>query len=218
MLETEQKHLAKLLTAARDSTYGKYLPLFVESFPMKTGKMQRRVNAFVKPVDFHHYYTMNEVHAKHESLDGRHLAWIFKRMLTVIGFAHIHGIIHGAILPEHCLLDTVGHGIQLVGWGQSIEKGKTISMISSKHKGMYPKEVLEKKPAGFETDIFMAANCIEYLAGDCLTVPLEIQRFINSCLLPGMSMRPKNAWELQDEFEKLLGTVYGKPRYVKLAM
>ena len=37
------------------------------------------------------FYTLEQVHEQHPALDGRHLAWIFKRLLTVLGFCHRQG-------------------------------------------------------------------------------------------------------------------------------
>jgi hypothetical protein len=100
LLTAEWKTLARLMAAAGDTTYGKYLPALVESFPF-TGKMPRQVNAFRFRPGFH---TLEQVHEQHPALDGRHLAWIFKRLLTVLGFSHRQHIIHGAVLPCHVMI------------------------------------------------------------------------------------------------------------------
>ena len=219
LLETEQKHLAKLLTAAATGTYSHYLPLLVESFLAKD-KIQKRVNVF--PADSG-FYTLEQVHAKHPELDGRHLAWIFKRLLTVLGFAKQQGVVHGAVLPAHIRLDAKNHGLQLVGWGQSVAPETPVKVISSKWCEWYPQEVLGKKPVGAETDLLMGASCMVYLSGgDPMTgqmpksVPVKISRFIQSCLLDGRSMRPPDPWDLLEEFDDTLKSVYGKPRFHKL--
>jgi serine/threonine protein kinase len=222
MLENERKALTALITDAGDLTYHKYLPVLVESFPVKQRNIQQRVNVFTWQEGFH---TAAKIHQQHEALGGRHLAWIFKRLLTALGFVHKRGWVHGAVLPEHCLIQVENHGLQLVGWGQSVEVNHRIHRISSRYKEWYPSEVLEKKLVGSETDIYMAAKLMIYLAGGDPVkeifpdiTPEPIKRFIRSCLLPGRLMRPGDAWLLFEELDNLLKAIYGPPRFIKLVM
>jgi hypothetical protein len=229
MLETEQKTLAAIISQAVSSHYDRYFPTPCESFPVND-TMQKRVNVFLHEPGF---YTLEQVHAQHPELDGRHLGWIFKRLLTALGFAHLCGFVHGAICPSHVLIkgdrgmseeDRGGHGLQLIGWGQSVKKGANITRGSAKYLSWYPHEVKNKQPALASTDIYMAARCILYLAsGDAenrnpRSVPAEIQRFLRSCLLEGSTMRPDDAWNLLKEFDEVLRGIYGPPTYHNLVM
>ncbi len=221
LLDNEQKNLQKLLWAAGDTTYRKYLPNLVASFTIG-GKVLRRVNVFRFLPGLH---TLEQVHEQHAALDARHLAWMFKRLLTVLGFAHRHGTLHGAVLPCHVLIDSAGHGLQLAGWGHSAGIARHIRAVPARYLSWYPPEVLTKRRASPATDLFLAARCMVYLAGgDALTnrmpdsVPLPMQRFFESCLLEGVRMRPNNAWRLLDEFDDLLRQLYGAPRFHELVM
>ena len=227
MLDGERKAIVDLLTAAGDTTYRKYFPTLVESFPA-FDKIQKRVNVFTTYAeDGVSIFTGEEIHEKLPALDGKHLAWMFKRILTAIGFAHRNGYVHGAILPPHIRFDIKNHGCQLTSWGHSVPMGGTITTISKKYKDWYPPEVLEKKAVRPGTDIYMAGKTILYLAGvdptkafklDKKQVPIPEQRFFQSCVLPGAKMRPDDAWKLQDEFTELLKEVYGKPKFAQLTM
>ncbi len=219
--ENEPRARVHLLTRASDTTYGRYLPTLAESFPLDDG-FPRRVNVFLHEPGL---YTLEQVHDQHPALDPRHLAWIFKRLLTVLGFCHAQGTIHGAVLPCHVLLHAGNHGLQLVGWGQSVALGRPITHLSPRYCDWYPREVVENRPAVPATDIFLAARCLVYLAGgDPLgermpgTVPEAIQRFVATCLLEGARMRPDDAWKLHDEFDDLLRRLYGPPRFHELKM
>ena len=222
LLDNERKVLAEVLTKAADTTYRKYFPTLVESFPAQD-KIAKRVNVFTyEPADF---YTGEELHSKIPELTSRHLAWMFKRLLTAIGFVHRAGYIHGAILPPHIRIQTKSHGIQLTSFSHAVNKGEKIKTISGKYKEWYPPEVLAKEAAIPETDIYMAAKCMFYLAGvdpnkpaniPATQIPIPMQRFFQSCLLPGAKMRPDDAWALHDEFDELLKTLYGKPRFQHL--
>lgn len=219
-LDIERKMLAKLLAAAGATTYRKYLPDLIESFLAR--EIRRRVNVFQSEPGFH---TLEQVHEQHPALDGRHLAWIFNRLLTVLGFCHRQGIIHGAVLPCHVMVQAASHGLRLVGWGQSVVKGRAIKTISTRYRDWYPPEVLRKQPAGPATDLFLAARCLVYLAGgDPVTnwmpeaVPQPMRQFIASCLLESARMRPDDAWALLEDFAELLQRLYGSPQFHELTL
>jgi hypothetical protein len=219
LLDIERKTLASLLAAAGETTYRKYLPSLVYSFPAP-GKFPRRVNVFLSDPGF---YTLEEVHAQHPALDGRHLAWIFKRLLTVLGFSHRQHTIHGAVLPCHVMVNAASHGLRLVGWGQSVPKGRPIRTIPTRYRDWFPPEALGKQPAGQATDLFLAARCIVYLAGgDPVTnwmpeaVLQPLQRFLTTCLLESTCMRPDDAWALLEDFDELLRRQYGPPKFHEL--
>jgi serine/threonine protein kinase len=221
LLTNERMTLAKLLTAAGETTYRKYLPTLVESFSL-TGKVPRRVNAFRYQPGFH---TLEQVHEQHASIDGRHLAWIFKRLLTVLGFSHRQHIIHGAVLPCQVMINAADHGLQLIGWGQSVREGQRLSSISDQYADWYPPEVWKKQPLGPATDLLLAARCLVYLAGGNPlanripdSVPTSMQQFIQSCLFESPRMRPDNAWALLDEFDDLLRQLYGAPKFHELVL
>lgn len=221
LLDNERRKLIDLLTAAGGTTYSRYFPVLAESFPAKD-LMQRRINVFVRE---RAAFTLEQVHTQHPQLDGYHLAWIFQRMLTALGFIQNQRIVHGAFLPPHVLLDVENHTLQLVGWGHSVANRETIKTISTTYKSWYPKEVLGKQSATHGTDVYMAAKCIVYLSGGNLitnqmpnSVPVPIQRFIKSCLLDGQKMRPDDSWKLIEDFENILHESYGPPKFYHLTM
>jgi hypothetical protein len=225
MLANEWRVLSTLLAraAAADSHYGRYFPAPAEWFPATQGQIHKRVNVFAYRPGF---YTLEQVRQRYPSgLDGRHLAWIFKRLLTAIGFTHRCGWVHGAVLPPHALLQADEHGLQLVGWGHAVHAGARIRTISTRYRDWYPTEVLRKKKAGPATDVFLAAKCLVYLGGgDPRTdqmpgfMPQQMQWFLKRCLFPNPAGRPGDAWALLDEFDRLLLGLYGPPAFYHLTM
>jgi hypothetical protein len=221
LLDNERRALTELCSAAGDTTYRKYLPTLAEHFTVKD-KLSKRVNAFLHEPG---WYTLEKVHEQHPVLDGRHLAWIYKRLLTVLGFCHGQNRVHGAVLPCHVLLHAADHGLQLVGWGQSVQTGRPIRTLSKCYTSWYPPEVRDRKAAGPSTDLFLAAKCLNYLAGgdpvrDRVpeTVPAPLRGLLEACLLEGARMRPNDAWGLTDELDKLLRGLYGPPKFYPLTM
>ncbi len=233
MLTAEYANLAKIHKTAGDTTYRHYFPLPVESFEVNS-KFKRRVNVFTKKIGDEkpdsslavacrqmRRYTLADIIEKHKRLSGRHIAWLFKRLLVGLGFAHRQGIVHGAVLPQHLWVDAVAHGVQLIGWGQSVGIGKPLPLIVKSHEAWYPPEVKAKQTAAQATDIYMAACCMRWAMGkqaDDGYGEEMIRHFLRSCELPGKLMRGDDAWKLHDEFEELLRGVYGAPKFVELAM
>jgi hypothetical protein len=221
-LDIERRRLTKLLAAAGETTYRNYLPALCESLVPMNDRPARWFNAFRFETGF---YSLEQVHEQHPALDGRHLAWIFKRLLTVLGFCQRQNIIHGAVLPCHAMLHAAGHGLQLVGWGQSVRAGERLRSVPARFRDWYPPEVQHGRCARPATDLFLAARCVVYLAGgDPVTnrmpeaVPLPMQRFLDSCLLESARMRPDDAWGLLDDFDELLFALYGPPKFLELTM
>ncbi len=220
-----QDHAVK---GGKKTSYSHYFPELIEDFPAKD-KFQKHVNVFVHEPGF---YNLEKIHEKHPALDGRHIAWIFKRLLTAIGFANNAGIVHAAILPSHVRIypgmagqkDDKAHTLMLVGWGHSINDGEVIKTISTKYRSWYPPEVLGKKAAFPSTDIYLAAKCMVYLAGgdittgDCPGLPKKMSMFLRSLLAEGQRMRPSEAWNLLEDFSDLLKSLYGPPKFHNLVM
>lgn len=168
-------------------------------------------------------FTLEDIHSKYSQLDPRSFAWIFKRLLLSLGWAHVSGFIHGAVLPQHFLAQRDTHGGHLVGWIHSVEGGKHIEYICSKCQDFYPKEVVDKQAASNETDIYMAGKCAIYLLGGDVktnvlprTVPDRIRTFLSALLLPKAKYRPNDAKELHDQFGDILRIEYGQPKFVRL--
>lgn len=221
MVENEGKIITDLLKLAGTKIYARQIPTLVDSFAAKD-KIQKFVNVFVREDGF---YSWDSVRLQHPLLDGRHLAWIFKRVLMILGFTHSAGYVHGAVLPPHLLIHAEGHGAQLIGWGQAVKMGKALTCVPSNYHDWYPPEVFKKLPASPSTDLFLAAKSMIFLAGgDPKTnwmpesVPTHMQRFLKSCLLEGQKMRSGDAWALHQEFDEVLRGIYGPPKFRELVM
>lgn len=221
LLDNERAVLEAL---AKDATlpYFAHLPRFVESFMVRDKSVARRINAFeLRPGGF----TLPEVRARHAPLDSRHLAWIFRRMLAALGYVHRRGYVHGALVPPHVLVFPADHNVNLIGWGHAVKVGEDMRTVPAAYLDWYPPEVRGKKPAGPGTDVYLAAACMSYLSGGDPTrrtfgpmLEEPLLRFFGSCMLPGLRMRPNDAWALLDEFTEVLGRLFGPPKFVPLAM
>jgi hypothetical protein len=129
------------------------------------------------------------------------------------------------VLPDHVLVHAGNHGMQLVGWGQSVAVGRVVKNISTRWRDWYPPEVRQNRPVTAAADLFLAARCMIYLAGgDPVSsrmpeaIPAPMRRFVETCLFPATSMRPGDAWKMIDDFDRLLLKLYGPPKFHPLTM
>jgi hypothetical protein len=114
LLEAEAAAL-RTLAAEGDPKFRPYAPRLVESFTHEDADRARRTaNIIARQRGF---VPLAEVHAAYPGgLDPRDVAWMWRRLLTGLGWAHRAGLVHGAVLPEHVLIHPAEHGLVLVDW------------------------------------------------------------------------------------------------------
>jgi hypothetical protein len=65
-------------------------------------------------------WTLAEVRAEYpEGVDPRHVVWMWRRLLELLGWVHRAGWTHGAVHAEHVLVDEREHGAMLVAWSRA---------------------------------------------------------------------------------------------------
>lgn len=214
LLANEAKAVKALMTGT-DEAMRPYVPVLVDSFSFRDGSasINRHANVFENNDVLH---SLKEVRQYFPAgLDARDMAWIWRRVLVGIGFAHANNIIHGAILPSHILIQPEQHGVVLVDWKYSVAPSERISAISSEYQAWYPPEVLAKEPVTPDIDIYMGAKCmVELMGGNPLTgelptsVPRAIRAFFRGTILDAKWQRPDNAWALKDEFDNVIDELW----------
>jgi len=219
LLAGEFDAIGQLAARAAGSVYRDYLPWPVECFSWgnQHAAVYRLRAGFIDARDIRHHHA--------SGLDVRHVAWMFNRMLEVLGFAHHSGVIHGGVLPTHLLFHPENHGLQLLGWTHCVRLGMPIGVAPARYRSWYPPECVAKEPATPATDIYLAARCALWLAGgDPLTddfprhVPAELKGLLVACLSNSPARRPQDAWALRDEWSCRLEDVFGPPKFCHLEM
>jgi hypothetical protein len=224
LMQREATALAQLVKDG-DRRFQPYAPRLIETFRHRdhaTGTV-RCGNVTELAAGFH---SLAEVRAAHpDGLDPRDGAWMWRRLLVALGYAHRAGVIHGAVLPEHVLIHPRDHGLVLVDWCFSVPgcyastdpSGLVPAVVRRYRDGVhYPPEVLARERARPATDIFMATRCMtSLLAADH---PRPLRMFARGCTLPAARRRPSDAWRLLGELDELLGRLYGPRRFRPFGM
>jgi hypothetical protein len=86
--------------------------------------------------------------------------WVWRRILEILSVMRRAGLAHGAVLPNHVLVEEGEHGVRLVGFSCAGAPGSPLSTVSARWEGFYP-----NKKLSIRADITMSARCIAYLLG-----------------------------------------------------
>ncbi len=171
------------------------------------------------------FYSLKEVREAYpQGIDPKDMAWIWRRMLLALNFAHTNHVIHGAVLPTHIMIHPEQHGLVLIDWSYAVlrpaETGERISAISSTYRDWYPAEVFAHEEPTPGLDIAMAAKCMIDLSGGSpyeLTLPSafpwQLQSHFQRCTLSNPRQRPQDAYALLQDFDMLIERLWGPKKF-----
>ncbi len=233
LVENEAQTLRHLRSIDRAAEFQMFLPTLEESFTYRdaTSPQPRQVNILSMHPDIPSpttLYSLKEVRQHYAiGIDPKDMAWMWRRLLSVLGFAHECGVIHSAVLPPHVLIEPVEHKLLLIDWSYAVQQtsGQPIGAISTTYEDWYPHEVFQKQPPLPGLDIHMAAQSMLYLLGldppfDANTANMEpaLQRYFDRCLHREPSTRPQDAWRLLEDFDTLIETLWGPRTFRPFSM
>lgn len=233
LIENEATMLKHLANGDEYDQFEPYFPALAENLVYRdasaTGKRRANILYWAKEIEQpSDLYTLVEVRDHYKNgIDPADMAWMWRRLLVALGYTHQEGIVHGAVLPAHILIEPKMHGLALIDWSYAVktETGKHISAISSDYDKWYPQEVFNKEAPLSGLDIFMGAKCMVYLVGgDPVSgdlpdsVPSRMRRYFAWCMQPSPRGRPQDAWKMLEEFDDVLESLYGPRRFRKFDM
>ncbi|MBE0697139.1 MAG: hypothetical protein IH586_09460 [Anaerolineaceae bacterium] len=220
LAHNEARILRLLAPETRANKFSAYFPNLIDSFLIQEDGIQRQANIFSRGTG---WYSLADVRMEYSAgIDPKDMAWIWRRLLVALGFAHGQGIIHGATLPDNIFILPTEHGLRLDNWAFAARQAddNCISGIEAEYYDWYPPEILNKECPKPATDIFLAARSMIYLlGGDPIhtqfpaSVPKPIQAFLKGCTLSQKHSRPQDAWELKEEFDELLQRLWGERKF-----
>lgn len=208
-----------------DLRFGPYLPKILDTFDGPDGQ----INVFDRLDGFHPLTDVRDAYP--DGVDPRDMAWMYRRLLVALGFAHQAGYIHGAILPQSIYIHPEQHGLVLHNWTHAVpvpdvdpEDAPVNPALSfgtyPLHPEWYPPEIAAvNSPIYPQTDIYMAAKVAAWLVGGetngtlPVGVPNEYRAFFNGCTNPRIEDRPSDAWDVLKYFDELIERLYGKRKF-----
>lgn len=228
LLQNEASIL-RLLHTDGDADYTRFLPSVVETFAYaEPGQPPRQTNILT----FHEsiaaadeLYSLSEVRDTYpEGIDPRDMAWMWRRLLTVLGYLHRRRVVHGAVLPINVLIEPVDHKLVLVEWLFAIEDPVTndqhLRGMFSHYADFYPPEVAARTPPTPATDIYMAARTMIELIGGLPALESQpaLKRYFQRALNTTAAMHPGDAWKMLSDFDRLIEGLWGARTFRVFAM
>jgi hypothetical protein len=185
----------------------------------------QRVSIFRWESGFRH--TLEEViQAYPQGIPARASIWIWRRILETLSFIHASGMAHGAVLPQHLLIQDNEHGIRLVGYSRAGHQGDQLLTSSSRFESYYPH--LSESPTTLtaQLDLVMSARCIAAVLGGNpttatlpATVPAALAGIVQRIALADPSDGPgEDAWTIREELGEVARDVFGPPRFIPIMM
>jgi hypothetical protein len=170
-------------------------------------------------------------------LPVRHLIWLMRRSLSVLGWAHSRGVLHGNLDPAHILLRAQDHNVWLIDWCYAIvnpaQSGQGFRCLNEEYS---PPEVAARKPPLPSSDMYSLGKCMyyvlggdprhktlpaesdAYLAGDREAIDERIERFLQYCVLESPLSRAQDAWEAYRLLDKLRAEIWGPHQFYELTL
>lgn len=215
----------------------KHLPSLIDQF---TTSDNQRGNIF----SYFDGYNLTQVRTKYKNgVDRKHTVWMLNRLLSVAGYAHSRGVIHGNITPTNILIRPSDHNLQLIGWSCSIidriKNGARFNIFDQEFSApeVEKRPVLppmDQCPSQLEAlclealpsaDIYSIGKCMIYiLGGDTKTnempeeVEAPLQRFLQGFVMESPLQRPRDAWEMYGELRKIMAQLWGKRKFLEFKM
>lgn len=199
--------------------YAKHLPQLLDQF-----RMANQAPALVLPY-WSDSYTIRQLRERFfpEGIEPRHIVWILRRSLSVLGYVHSQGILHGHITPDHLLIRPQDHNVWLLDWCYAItrpkETGQTFHTIEPPYS---PPEAIEGKPPLPASDLYALGQVMIYaLGGDPHRqtlppqVPQRLARFVEFLVKSSAVQRPSDAWKLYRELDSLRNDLFGPHQFIE---
>jgi hypothetical protein len=203
-------HEAKILPVARGATeIAAHFPHLLHA--MRSGP--RRLNVFAGVAALRRLTSAEAVVAAFpDGIDPKDMVWMWKRHLGALGGAHHGGVVHGAVTPDHVLLDLADHNGVLVGWSGA---GLTGTKPAGPRRGLAP-ETLAGEPLVPATDLWGLAKVMETLLGGpakAAKLPKPLGRLLRGCLTEHPRHRLDDAWALHQDIDRLLPALWGAKQF-----
>lgn len=171
-----------------------YISGFIEAFGYKAGGKTRQAMA-MKSVDG--LVTLEEVkRAYPDGVNPKDAAWMLRRLLLTVGLAHKTGWSHGQVGLEHVLIHPAEHGLVLVDWRKALPEAQWTDDTRGQ-------------------DIADAIACMEQIT-NMEKAPWRLANFIRGCQM--YPHRLPSALTLRDEYDELIGDLWGKRKFRPFTM
>lgn len=227
LVQAEAQALFHLQSHPEYDEFRAFLPAVLESFIYQESGTSTPAR-YVNILSLHEYiaspdelYTFEEVHNYYTGgIHPKDMAWMWRRVLHILGFVHKAGLVHGAALPPYFVIEPKEHKLALIGFGFSVRDpqttGAALKALSVPYEDWYPQEVFDKQPPTPGLDLMLAARTMMYLIGadplgepERYTMEPELSRYFRKFYERDPRRRPQDAWAALAEFDGVIERLWG---------
>jgi len=207
--------------AAHEPGLQAYFPSLLDGFVYQADTAEHHALVFER---YTGWYSLADVRQTYPAgIDPKDMAWVWRRLLSALGFAHKHTWLHNAVLPANIWIQPEQHGLMLTNWSYA-GTSPGASSPPTAQAGWVPPEVRMGEPLSPAVDIVMSAKCMLFLlGGDPVnwlypkTIPGPLKAFFRGTLLPA-KRAPQDAWALKAEFDDLIEGLWGQRKFHPFTM
>ncbi len=210
-----EKEAVVLKQVARLPRLAKVLPQLIDTV-MIPGERNTRYRANIFRFDPDFVSVADIIAAYPKGLEAPQAAWVARRIFAQSLVGPMLGYVHGAITPDHVLVNPITHDPLHIGWTHAVKSGP-ITHVIDRWKDLYPPEVLGKKDADHRTDLYMAGASIVRLMGGNVTrkslpaaVPDRVAKIILRTLEHSPAHRPDDGLRILSEFTDAVRKEWGR--------
>ena len=217
LMQAEIRALSSL--RADDGPQLKHLPVIVDRFRTRDG----RLGTIFELLDGYDLLTIRE--KLPGGIPARHVMWILRRCLSILGWAHSRGILHGNLDPAHIMVRPHDHNVWLVDWCYAIinpaQTGQGFRCLNEIYS---PPEVSERKPPLPSSDLYSLGKCMIYALGgdpvakslpEALDIDERFVRFLKFFVRESPLGRARDAWDLYTQLDRLRKDIYGRHKFIE---
>ncbi len=215
LLRREQEALSELeqSTVQGAAFFSSLLPQRVAYGRTEGASAGKLAALFRAPVGFAH--TLSEVQRlRPDGLDPRHVVWLWGRSLELVDWLHRSGFVHGALLPQHVLIDAREHATRLVGFSCAARAGAALTAMDPGAEALYPGDVLGGAGLSTSTDLTMLARTMLTVVAPASTPP-ELARLLES---EAAKSGRHSAAEVREALRATARRCFGAPVFVPLQL
>jgi len=156
-------------------------------------------------------FSLEQVRTEYpQGIDARDMAWMWRRLLTILGFVHRQHVAHGVVTPDHVLIEPRGHKLVLIGWSAAVPFGLIPHLFPLRWRDWNLATSADARGSSAASDLGCAARTMSYLlaAGVEPAISRHLERAAES----------HDAWKLLEDFDKLIEALWGPRRFRAFAM
>ncbi len=210
-------HVSKEVTMKSISLF---MPALLDSVILtESGNEQYRVNLYEYRPGFVSLTEIREAYPR--GLPPEDAAWIWRRVLGQTLAASMLKSVHGAIVPDHVLVNPLTHEPLHIGWAHSVlrplKRDAKLTTVIDRFRDWYPPEVFNREVPSHQTDLFMAGKTMVYLLGGDVArdrfpshVPAPVVHTVQRCLRAKVEERPRDGFVLMQEFSNVIEKLWGR--------